>query len=168
MAIQETIFQNFIFKEFILPFLLVFFIVFAVLEKTKIFGSDKKQLNAITSFVIGLILVGVAYPKQVIGNMILFLTVALVITFVVLVLWGLVMGEEGRVPKDAEKWLKWVIGIVIVLAVAVAVIWATGVDFKIFNFFFSQGWSKTFWTNVIFIIIIAAAIALVIRKEKKD
>ncbi len=72
------------------------FIVFAVLEKTKVLGDDKKQLNALLAFVIGLIFVGAVFPKLIVANMILFLTVALVIVFVVLLLWGFVYsGEKG-------------------------------------------------------------------------
>ena len=68
----ETIFQHFIFQEFILPFLLVFTIVFAVLEKTKLLGDGKKQLDAIVAFVVGLIFVTAVFPKAVLGNLILY------------------------------------------------------------------------------------------------
>jgi hypothetical protein len=45
----ETIFQNFIIKDFILPFVFMFVLVFAILEKTKILGDGKKQLDAIVA-----------------------------------------------------------------------------------------------------------------------
>ncbi len=50
------------FFEFALPFLLVFTIVFAILEKTKVFGVDadkepKKNINLIVSIVIALIFI---------------------------------------------------------------------------------------------------------------
>ena len=45
------------FYEFALPFLLVFTIVFAILEKTKLFGDDKKNINLIIGIVVGLIVV---------------------------------------------------------------------------------------------------------------
>ena len=43
--------------EVILPFLLVFAIVFAALEKTKVFGSDKTNVNMVVSLITGLLLV---------------------------------------------------------------------------------------------------------------
>src|SRR3990167_10128684 len=55
--------QDLGFYDFILPFLLVFTIVFAVLEKTKILGVDedsktpKRNLNAIVAFSIALFVV---------------------------------------------------------------------------------------------------------------
>src|SRR4030067_2089969 len=112
MAEETTFLQNWIFTKFLFPFLLVFFLVFAILEKTKLFGDGKKQLNALIAFVIGLIFVGAVYPKLVVENMILFLTVAMVIVFVVLLLWGFVFGEikEGFKPAD---WTRWILGIAI-------------------------------------------------------
>lgn len=165
--VEETILQHWIVTKFALPFLLVFFIVFALLEKTKIFGEDKKQLNALFSFVIGLIFVGAVFPKLVVENMILFLTVALVVLFIGLILWGFVSGSDlkGNILGD-EKWLKGVVGVIIILAVIVALLWATGVDSAAINLLFKQDWSGTFWTNVIFIVAIAVALALMIKKSK--
>ncbi len=160
---QETILQHWIVSKFILPFLLIFFIVFAILEKTKIFGDGKKQLNAMMSFVIALVFVSVAYPKEIVGNMILFLTVALVVAFVALLLWGFVSGGDAKIVNDK---IKWVAGVVIVIAVIVALLWAAGVQGSVFNFLFGQSWSKSFWTNASFIIVIAAALALVLITSK--
>ena len=84
--VEKTILQHEIFTRFALPFLLMFFVVFAVLEKTKLFGEDKKQLNALIAFVIGLIFVSAVYPTLVVSNLILFLTVALIVVFVALLL----------------------------------------------------------------------------------
>jgi hypothetical protein len=165
---NETIFQHFIFREFILPFLLIFVIVFAILEKTKIFGEDKKQLDAIVAFVIGLIFVGVAYPKDIVNNMILFLTVALVVSFVALLLWGFIMGDDGKMPFGDNNAVKWGVWIVIVLTVLIAFLWASGIDLAVFDFLFRQSWSNTFWTNLAFIVVVAIAIALVVGKGKKD
>lgn len=159
----DIIFQNVVFSKFILPFLLIFFIVFAILEKTKVFGDGKKQLNAMISFVIGLIFVGAAYPKEVVGNLILFLTVALVVVFLVLVLWGFASGDGLKIES---KGLKITLGIVAVIAVIIAVLWATGVEGTIFDLLFDQSWSETFWTNVLFIILVGAALAFVIKSSK--
>ena len=162
MAI-ETILQHWIFTSFILPFLLVFFIVFAILEKTKIFGDGKKQLNALLAFVIGLIFVGAVFPKLVVGNLILFLTVALVIVFVTLLLWGFVTGGEAKIEG---KGIKWAAGILIGIAVIGAVLWATGLQDETVNLLFGQGWSNEFWINALFVIVIAIALAVVLKGSK--
>ena len=158
----ETILQHEIFTKFILPFLLIFVIVFAILEKTKILGTDKKQLDAIVAFVIGLIFVSFTSPKMIVENLILFLTVALVIIFVVLLLWGFVSGGEAKI---GGKGIKIAAGILIVLSVLIAVLIITGIYDKVFDFLFRQSWSNSFWTNFIFITVIAIALALILKNK---
>ena len=169
--VEETILQYWIFTRFALPFLLIFFIVFGILEKTKLFGADKKQLNALIAFVIGLILVGATSPTLTISNLILFLTVAIVILFVALLLWGFIAGEEGLKFEKAPKALKWLIGVVVAVAVVIAVFWALGAEVTIFNavfnLFFQSDWSKSFWTNFSFVVVIIIALVLVLRKSKE-
>ena len=43
--------------EYFLPFLLIFAIIFAILEKTKILGKDKTNVNVLVSIIIGLLLI---------------------------------------------------------------------------------------------------------------
>jgi len=164
--VDETIFQNWIFKDYILPFLLVFVLVFAVLEKTQLFGKDKKQLNAIFAFVVGLIVVGVLYPKEVIGNMILFLTVSLVVVFVFLLLYGFVSGNKDGF--ELSKGLKIALGIIVGIAVILAVVWATGVNETMIDLLFRQGWSEAFWTNLAFIVVFVLAVAWVLKGVKQS
>jgi hypothetical protein len=162
----ETILQHWVLTDFVYPFLLVFFITFAVLEKSKILGGDdKRQINALVSFVIGLIFVGAIFPKMVVGNMILFLTVSLVVVFVFLLLWGFVMGEELKLGQS--KAVKIGSAVLILIAVALAVLWATDsleIFLGIYNFLFHQTWSKEFWINAIFVLVVVGALAAMLKK----
>ncbi len=160
----NNILQSEVLTSFVYPFLLVFFIVFAVLEKTKVFGGDKKQINALTAFIIGLIFVAAVDPKLIVSNLILFLSVALVVVFVVLVLWSFASGEEGF--KLEATWLKWVVGFIIIAAVVIAMFLITGVWDTVVDTVFRSDWSSDLWTNVIFIVIIAVALALMMKKVK--
>jgi hypothetical protein len=162
----ETILQHEIAK-FTLPFLLIFFIVFALLEKTKLLGDEKKQLNALVSFIVGLIFVSAVFPKIIVGDLILFLTVALVAIFVALLLWGFVSGGELEKSFLSNKYVKWAVGIVVVVAVIIVLLCSANIDLGILNWPFTQTWSSGFWTNVVFIVVIAAALALVIGKAKE-
>ena len=154
--------------KFVYPFLLIFFLVFAILEKTKLFGDDKKQIHALIAFVIGFIFVSAVFPKEMVNNLILFLTIAIVIVFIVLLLWGFIMGEEGlKIFGNAPKGLKWVIGIVLILVVIVAVCWAAGLDTVGFlDTLFHSSWSDSFWTNFLFIVMVAAALAVALKSGK--
>lgn len=158
---EETILQHWIFTQFILPFLLIFAVVFAILEKTKLLGEDKKQVNAIVAFVVGLIFVSAIYPKQVVGNLILFLTVALIVLFVFLLLYGFVAaGDKGF---EVEGWMKWIAVVIIFVAVVIATVWATGTDSMLWNLLFGQSWSTTMWTNVLFVAVLIGVIVFILK-----
>ncbi len=45
------------FTDVMLPFLLIFVVIFAVLEKTKIFGEDKRNINTVLALVFALLVV---------------------------------------------------------------------------------------------------------------
>lgn len=165
---QETILQHWIFSQFVLPFLLMFFVIFAVLEKTKVLG-DKKQINALVAFVIGLIFVGAAYQRGMTTNLILFLTVAVIVIFVLYVLIGFAFQGEIKIPDKSK--VKIFIVVVAVVAVIIATLWAAGIQWEAFentfNFMFDSDWSGGFWTNAVFVIIIAIALAVVLWQGAK-
>lgn len=163
MAVQETILQNWIFTKFAFPFLLIFFILFGILEKTKVFGEDKSRLNALISFVVGLIFVGAVFPKLVVENLILFLTIAIVVVFIALLLFGFIVGKTPEVPGK----LQGAIAGVVIIAVAIALLWALGIEGSFFDFLFRSSWSADFWTNAAFIIVVIAAMVLVVGVGKK-
>jgi len=164
--VGQLFLQNWIFTKFAFPFLLIFFIVFAVLEKTKIFGDSQKQLNALLAFVIGLIFVSVAYPREVVGNLILFLTVGLVALFVILLLWGFVSSDKTN-GFHIENWMKYTLWAVSGVAFILALIWSTGIKSGLIDLLFYQSWSSTLWTNIVFIVAIAGALALILHNNSK-
>jgi membrane-associated HD superfamily phosphohydrolase len=162
---NETIFGNWLFKDYLFPIILVFALVFGVLEKTKLLGDDKKQLNAIIAIVISMILVGVLYPKQVISNMILFMAVALVVIFVFLLLYGFVAGDKDGFNMGDSVFKKILLGIIFI-AVVFAVLWATGSSPEVLSLLFKQEWSEVFWTNLVFVLAIAGVLAIVLKYGK--
>lgn len=166
---MANILQSDMMTDFLYPLVLMFVLVFAILEKIQIFssgeGDDKKQLHAIIALVISLIFVGAVFPKLIVANLVQFLTVGLAIIFVALMLWGFVSGE-GKFPDKLTKVLGWIIG----FAVFFAVLWATGAGGPIVNglqkFFallFGSNWSSGFWINLIFIAIIGVVVAVVLK-----
>jgi hypothetical protein len=153
-------------SNFLLPFILVFFIAFAILEKTKLFGDGKKMIHAWISVAIALIFVGAVYPKMVVGNLVLYLAVALVAIFIVILIWGFIFGDvkEGK----ANGRFKLILGIAAVLSFVGALFWATGWYKDLTDFFGSRsGLNQTILANGLFILVIAAALALVLKSEGK-
>lgn len=165
---MATILQAPLLTDFLYPFLLLFFLSFGILEKTKVLGDGKMQLNALVSLVIGLIFVSAVFPKIIVGNLMLFLSIALVVVFVALVLWGFISGK-AEFPKKVTAFL----GVILGIGVVIAVLWASGIGTSQFltntwAFLFDSSWSSSFWTNVIFVLFIAGAVAAVLIKGKSN
>lgn len=161
----ETIFSHPYFVELILPFLLVFTLVFAVLDKSKLLGEGKKQINAIISLVVGLILVSFSYATGIIVNLIPFLAVSLVILFVFMLVWGFISGKkEGDVLSGG---MKIALGIIFSLAVVMAVLWVTGFWEKVVNLTVTGEYSGKILLTVIMLVVIGGAIAVVLSGGKK-
>lgn len=160
----ETLFTSPLFVETILPFLLVFTIVFAVLEKTKILGDDKKQIDAIVAFVVGLIFVAFGQATDIVVRMIPILGVALVVILVFMILLGSLYEPGGF---KMEGWLKIVIGILIAIFVVVTVLILTGgLDYIIG--FIVGGNSAILVNGFLVVVIIGAILAVVFGGKSKE
>lgn len=167
----ETFFTNPLFVETILPFLLVFTLIFAVLQKTKVLGDGKKQIDAIVSLVIALIFVAFGQTTDIVVKMIPILGVALVVILMFMILLGSLY-EPGNFK--IEGWLKIVVGILIGILVAATVLILTGgLDYVVG--FISGGGNTALLINGFLVLVIAGAILAVIfggkggsGGEKKD
>ena len=164
MALESSLglFGQPLFTNIILPFLLVFTVVFAILEKTSILGKDKRQINALVAFVFGLLSIGVPAAIGVVSRIIPIITVMIVILLSFMLVFGLIGGMEegGKVPKP----LRTTFGILLGLAFLVTILWATGA----LDFLKSQPWSDTALTTVIIVAFIVAVISIVVSSGPKE
>lgn len=151
-----------IFKEIILPFLLVFTLVFAILEKSKLLGEGKSQINAIASFVTAGILISFGNAVNIILQMTTFMAVALFVLFVFMLIYGFAYGNKTGDPLSPG--LKTFIGILIFIAVVMAMLIITGYWGKVYTFFSGS----TIGMNILFVVLIGAAIATVLFGGKPD
>ena len=160
--------QSELFTLVILPFLLVFTLVFAILQKSKLFGEGKQQIDAIISFVIAAVVISFANAVNIITQLSVFMALALFILFVFMIIYSFAYGDTKGDPLAAQKWLKPAIGIVAIIAVVIAVLIISGYWDDVYNFF-TQG---ELGSNVIFVILIIAAIVAVVKgggkSEKKE
>lgn len=129
--------------DVVLPFLLVFTIVFAILEKTRIFGVEKvgkeeytkKNLNAMVSFVISFLVVAssklVAVINQALANVVLLLLVS--VAFLLLIGSFFSYKEETFLEKGP-----WRTSFMILMTIGVALI-----------FMNAFGWLEPFWNYII-------------------
>jgi len=96
--------------DVILPFLLVFTIVFAILEKTKVLGTEtidgskvtKKNLNAMTAFVIAFLTIASSRIVAVINQTAAHIVILLLLSVFFLMLIGSFMKEQEG-PVFLEK-----------------------------------------------------------------
>ncbi len=163
----EPVFINSLFTNYILPFILIFVLIFALLDKSKLLGEDKRQINAIISLVIGLIFISFEASRDIVVRLVPFLAVAAVILFVFMLLWGFASGKkEGDV---LNKGLKITIGIIIGLAVVVAVLWVTGAWDTLYDAMTKGSNAASIWVNLLFLAIIGGVVAVVMSSgNKKD
>ena len=161
----QTILSHPIVVETILPFFLFFTIVFAVLQKSKILGDGKKQIDAIVGLVVGLLVIAFGKATGIILLLVPFLAVSLVIILVLLIMVGSVWKME-----DTDKHYKALKQIILWLsfaAVAVAVVYITGFWQTLTDWFFTGG-DSTLFINIIFGAIIIGAIILVLSTSKSE
>src|SRR3989344_6232364 len=147
-----------------LPFLLIFTVVFAVLQKAQIFGQDKK-VHAIIALVVGLISVTNEFVMAKINAFLPNVSLLIVIILMFLLLVGALSGSLASITG------KWAMGVA-----GVFVLWALIADFVGPNIGLSNWWygfSNEAKATAIFIAIIVAVVALFAfggegaRKKKK-
>ena len=117
--------------NYVLPFLLVFAIVFAILEKTSILGDGKKNINVVVASVIGLLLVVQQGIVELINLFLPRVSLILVVLLMILMLIAMLAGKKFEGIKGP------VFGIGIVLII-VAIIFALTAPPATSGFFISD------------------------------
>ena len=158
--------------DVVLPFLLVFTLVYAILEKTKVLGSEeiegkkytKKNLNAIVAFVIALLVVSSTKLVATINTMLANIVLLLVLAVFFLLLVGSFFKSEGEVFLEGG----WKVVFMIIMFIGIMLI-----------FFHSIGWLGTFWNyfsgnlstqwigGLILVVIIIIAIVYITHEKKE-
>jgi hypothetical protein len=160
----QTILSSPIFVETILPFLLIFTIVFAILQKAKIFGDGKKQVDSLVALAVALIVISFAQAVGIILQLIPFLAISLVVILVLFLLLGS-FWDVNNFPGG----FKYLLVTVITVAVAIAVMYFTGAWQYVLDLIYGGVGETNLFANVLFIIIIAGAVvAVVVKTKSKD
>ncbi|HLD42535.1 MAG TPA: hypothetical protein VJB08_00935 [Candidatus Nanoarchaeia archaeon] len=157
------------FTDVLLPFILVFAILYALLQKIEIFGHDKKNIHLVISLVIGLLFViphvTNTYPPNadlvnIVNQFLPTVSVLVVVVVMFLLLIGIFGAQAG--------WTNYFGGSIVVLAI-IAVIWIFGAAAD-----WWQGWN--WFTNffgaeataiIIILIVFALIIAFITGEENK-
>ena len=133
--------ESFGFFDIVLPFILVFALVFAILEKTKILGKEnKKNVNALVAFVIGLFVIAATNVVQVLQDALPLITLVLVVLISFMLLVGAFHGDKEFTFTDNTFW-KWIL--TLVLLVSVLLIFANFIETDS-----GETWLEVFWDFV--------------------
>tara|TARA_Y100000310_G_C20467398_1_gene708326 strand:- start:345 stop:869 length:525 start_codon:yes stop_codon:yes gene_type:complete len=161
MVVENTLLTSPIFQEYILPFVLVFTLIFAILQRTKLLGDDTKQINAIISLVIGLMFVAFPFANNLVVQLMPFLAVSVVVLLIFMLMYGFVWHKEGDV---LHKGVKISLGVIIALALATFILYTVGWWDTIYEYLFQGSESVTLWFNIFIIIVIIVAVIAVLIK----
>ncbi|MFH1400697.1 MAG: hypothetical protein ABIH41_04200 [Nanoarchaeota archaeon] len=156
----------------VLPFLLVFTIVFAILEKTKIYGTEKfikgdktvefprKNLNAMTAFVMAFFVVASSQLVAIISTTLSWTVLVLVLILAFMMLAGSFhTGKEEFVLQD--NWKK-IFMVIAFLAIILIFLHATGLLPWLYGYIL-WNWNGTIVSAIGLIIMVVVFIAYVTK-----
>lgn len=156
--------------DVVLPFLLIFTVSFAILEKTQIFGYDefegkkypKKNLNAMTAFVLGFLVIAstklVRTINEAMANIMVLLLVA--VSFLLLI------GSFYKNDEDVFLEGGWRTTFMIIMGVGVLLIFLNALDWldPIGGFF--EDFYNTSWFGAIVLIIVVIILMVIITRDR--
>ena len=160
MVVEDTLLNLPIFQKYILPFVLVFTLIFAILQKTKLLGDDVKQINAIIGLVVSLMFVVFPFANNFVVQLMPFLAISAVVLLVFMLMYGFIWGgKDGDVLHKGVK-----IGLAIIggLALVTFMLYISGWWDPIYEFLFEGSNAVTLWFNVFILIVIAVSVISVL------
>lgn len=165
MAIEISLLGNEFFTNVILPFILVFTVIFAILEKVDILGK-KKDIHAIVALVISLIAIGVPAAVGTLQKFIPLIAVILIILFAWMLVFGFAGGRVGvEWSSGLKKFFMIFLGIVLLAAATWAITSSTGV-LETINL--DEVLSAQITQMILFVGAIVAVIAIAVSGSDKD
>ncbi|MDD5253694.1 MAG: hypothetical protein PHG05_01140 [Candidatus Nanoarchaeia archaeon] len=156
-----TTWENIGVYNVLLPFLLVFTLTFAVLQKIKLFGKEEKNvrgINVVVSFVIALLFVRNQYLVELVNRFLPNISMFLVVILMFLLLIGLFGG--------GSQWKGWMLGLATIVSL-VFVIWALTADKLFVN---GPSWLSNIdpqtKSTILFVAVFVIVIYIVVREPK--
>ncbi|HIH10601.1 TPA: hypothetical protein HA241_00245 [Candidatus Woesearchaeota archaeon] len=154
--------------DIVLPFLLIFTIVFAVLDKTKILGVDKidnrelskKNLNSMVAFVMALIVIASAQLVRQISRIMADVALLLVLAICFLMLVGVFFKDE---QFDIEKIKGWKAVLVTLMFAGIVIIFLNALGWLDFVFKLIKNFNADWAATTLFLLITGGFMYYVVR-----
>ncbi len=167
------------FYDVLLPFILVYAVVFAILEKSGIFSksdNDKqsKNVNAIIAFVFGLFVVASIQTVRYIQDLIVDIVLVMIFILVTLILLGFVFGKDyfEHLFKDGDgkvkKSIVWTVASIIILVSLGILFNILGVWNDVSNWLNLDFNNDTFNSIVVGVLVIGVLVWITKGTDSKD
>ncbi|MBU1604298.1 MAG: hypothetical protein KJ583_03185, partial [Nanoarchaeota archaeon] len=160
-------FRDFGVFDVILPFLLIFTVVFDILQKTKLLGDDKANLDAMVAFVIGLLVVAATKVVAIINETLPQVMILVVVGLSFLLMLGIFADPKKSFFEDLSDGFR--VGLMIFMTVSVVLIFLANIKTSGNESWLEYAWNymTSYWNgavvgSIILFIIVIAAIWLVI------
>jgi hypothetical protein len=115
------------FFDFFLPFLLFFAIIYAALDKTQVFGQDKKDINAIVALVISLIASTTSWVIKAVTGFLPWVGFIALVVVAFLMLAAMVYGGDVS-QLFSNNWIKGGAVIFVIIALGLGLYYGLGFD----------------------------------------
>jgi len=145
--------------DVVLPFMLIFTVVFAILEKTKIFGVEKagkdeytkKNLNAMVAFVVGFLVVASTRLVAIVNVAVAQISLLMIVIVFFLVLIGTFFSEKKEVILEGA----WRTTFMVMIAIGVALIFLNALGWLFPTLTYIQKyWHTNFLGAVLLLLLI--------------
>jgi magnesium-transporting ATPase (P-type) len=160
------------FYDVFLPFLLVYAVIFAILQKSKIFegGSSSSEqarnINALVAFVFGLFVVASIHIVTIFQHLIVNVAVIIVFILTLLIVLGFIFGDSyTELFKDPK--IKSSIGILVFLTVLVILFNVLGWWESIRRWWISNDVTSWIW-SILGILVFAGILYVISREPSKS
>lgn len=159
--------------DVVLPLLLIFSMVFAILEKTRIFGVEKmgdkevtrKNINAMIAFVSAFFVVASAQLVATIHKLVADVALLMVTFVMFMILVGIFHKDESLFFDDKSPWkskFMWIAFISIILIFFNALGWLMPA-----YYYLAGNWNSTFAATIILFIVMLIMIGYIARGPAK-
>jgi preprotein translocase subunit YajC len=119
--------------DVVLPFVLSVTVVYALLQKTELFGKNKQKINIMLSIILGFLVVTISNITGIITSIAQYFALGAIILVLIL----LVLGFSGaNIEKMQSQWFLWVIALLLFGTISLyALGWWKWIDINVINRF---------------------------------
>jgi len=173
LGVAIEFFRRFGVFDIILPFLLVFAVVFAILQKSEVLGKGQKNLDATVAFVVALLVVAATKIVGVINSSLPAVVLLIIVSLSFLLLVGMFV-EPGKVFENLQgAWAKF---LMVLLFIAVLLIFLGNIRLESGESWleYALSYVSAYWSGavvgsiILAVIFIAAIIWITIGSGKKE